>query len=49
MPYIHGKTLAVKWIGPLIGFPILAAILAYISGKLDEYAAETNTMDSTAK
>ncbi len=30
MPYIHGKTLAVKWIGPLIGFPILAAILAWV-------------------
>lgn len=30
MPYIHGKTLAVKWCGTLIGFPILAAIIAEI-------------------
>ncbi len=27
-PYIYGKTLAVKWAGTLIGFPILAAVLA---------------------
>ncbi len=30
MPYIHGKTLAGKWIGTLIGFPIVAAILAWV-------------------
>ena len=30
MPYIYGKTLAGKWIGTLIGFPLLAAILAGI-------------------
>ena len=30
MPYIYGKTLAVKWIGTLIGFPIVAAILAWV-------------------
>ena len=28
MPYIHGKTLVKKWLGTIIGFPILAAILA---------------------
>ncbi|MBR4223296.1 MAG: hypothetical protein IKR73_00640 [Oscillospiraceae bacterium] len=27
-PYIYGKTLIGKWVGTLIGFPILAAILA---------------------
>ncbi len=30
MPYIYGKTLVRKWLGTLIGFPILAAILAGI-------------------
>lgn len=30
MPYIHGKTLAVKWVGTLIGFPLLAAIQSWI-------------------
>ena len=28
MPYIYGKTLVKKWLGTLIGFPILAAILS---------------------
>ena len=28
--YIYGKTLIKKWVGTLIGFPILAAILAWI-------------------
>ena len=28
MPYIYGKTLIKKWLGTLVGFPILAAILA---------------------
>ena len=28
MPYIYGKTLVRKWLGTLVGFPILAAILA---------------------
>jgi hypothetical protein len=28
MPYIYGKTLVRKWLGTVIGFPILAAILA---------------------
>ena len=30
MPYIYGKTLVLKWLGTLVGFPILAAILAGI-------------------
>ena len=30
MPYIYGKTLASKWIGTLIGSPILAAALSGI-------------------
>jgi hypothetical protein len=30
MPYIHGKTLARKWAGTLIGFPLLAALLSGI-------------------
>ena len=30
MPYIYGKTLIKKWAGTLVGFPILAAILAGI-------------------
>ena len=30
MPYIYGKVLVKKWLGTLIGFPILAAILAGI-------------------
>ena len=29
-PYIYGKTLIKKWVGTLIGFPILAAILAWV-------------------
>ena len=29
-PYIYGKTLIKKWAGTLIGFPILAAILAWV-------------------
>jgi hypothetical protein len=28
MPYIYGKTLLKKWAGTLVGFPILAAVLA---------------------
>lgn len=28
MPYIYGKTLVKKWLGTVVGFPILAAILA---------------------
>ena len=27
-PYIYGKTLVKKWVGTLVGFPILAAVLA---------------------
>ena len=30
MPYIYGKTLIKKWLGTLVGFPILAAILASV-------------------
>ena len=28
MPYIYGKTLVRKWLGTVVGFPILAAFLA---------------------
>ena len=28
VPYIYGKTLVKKWVGTLVGFPILAAVLA---------------------
>ena len=28
MPYIYGKTLVKKWLGTLVGYPILAAVLA---------------------
>ena len=28
MPYINGKTLLKKWAGTLVGYPILAAVLA---------------------
>lgn len=30
MPYIYGKTLAVKWIGTLIGYPLMAAAISGI-------------------
>ena len=30
MPYIYGKTLIGKWVGTLVGYPILAAALAGI-------------------
>ena len=32
IPYIYGKTLVKKWVGTVVGFPILAAILAGIMG-----------------
>ena len=31
MPYIYGKTLIKKWVGTLVGFPALAAIIETIS------------------
>ncbi len=30
MPYIYGKTLAVKWIGTIVGSPVIAAALSGI-------------------
>lgn len=30
MPYIYGKTLAIKWIGTLIGYPLIAAAISGI-------------------
>ena len=30
MPYIYGKTLIGKWVSTLIGFPLLAAIIAWL-------------------
>ncbi len=30
MPYIYGKTLVMKWLGTLIGSPVLAAALSGI-------------------
>ena len=34
MPYIYGKTLVKKWVGTLVGFPALAAIIAGVMGLL---------------
>ena len=34
MPYIYGKTLIGKWVSTLIGFPILAVIIAWLVSKL---------------
>ena len=28
IPYIYGKTLVTKWVGTLVGFPVLAAIVS---------------------
>ena len=33
-PYIYGKTLVGKWVSTLIGFPILAVIIAWVVSKL---------------
>ena len=33
MPYIYGKTLIGKWVSTLIGFPILAVIIAWVVSK----------------
>ena len=30
MPYIYGKTLVGKWVSTLIGYPILAVIIAWV-------------------
>lgn len=30
MPYIYGKSLAIKWLSTLVGYPVMAAILALI-------------------
>ena len=30
MPYVPGKTLLRKWLGTIIGFPVLALIMAWI-------------------
>ncbi|MDO5709825.1 MAG: hypothetical protein Q4G41_06875 [Coriobacteriales bacterium] len=30
MPYIAGKTLVVKWVGTLVGFPLMYALIAWI-------------------
>lgn len=30
MPYIPAKTMIVKWIGTIVGYPILAALMAWI-------------------
>ena len=34
MPYIYGKTLIKKWVGTLVGFSALAAIIAGVMGLL---------------
>lgn len=34
MPYIYGKTLVGKWVSTLIGFPILAFVIAWLVSKL---------------
>ena len=33
-PYIYGKTLVGKWVSTLMGFPILAVIIAWVVSKL---------------
>ena len=34
MPYIYGKTLIGKWVSTLIGFPILAVLIAWVVSRL---------------
>ena len=34
MPYIYGKTLIGKWVSTLIGFPLLAAIIAWLVSRI---------------
>ena len=33
MPYIYGKTLVGKWLSTVVGFPILAVIIAFIMSR----------------
>lgn len=34
MPYIPKKTFAIKWVGTLVGYPLLAALLAWVLSRL---------------
>ena len=34
MPYIYGKTLVGKWVSTLIGFPVLAVLIAWVVSRL---------------
>ena len=34
IPYIYGKTLIGKWVATLIGYPVLAVIIAWVVSKL---------------
>ena len=34
IPYIYGKTLIGKWVSTLIGYPVLAVIIAWVVSKL---------------
>ncbi len=34
MPYIYGKTLIGKWVSTIIGFPVLAFLIAWVVSKL---------------
>ena len=34
MPYIYGKTLIGKWVSTVIGFPLMAAIIAWVVSKI---------------
>lgn len=34
IPYIYGKTLVGKWVSTLIGFPILAVLIAWVVSRL---------------
>ena len=30
MPYIYGRTLIIKWVSTLVGYPVMAALIAYV-------------------